>query len=43
MGIMILIWGISIPYVYYDFAPDPRLVRLYWTMVRVIHMTPLCR
>lgn len=43
MGIVILIWGSLIPSVYYGFAPDPRLIRLYWTMVRTVNMTPLCR
>lgn len=33
MGIVILIWGSFIPSVYYGFAPDPRLIRLYWTMI----------
>ena len=43
MGIVILIWGSFIPSVHYGFAPDRRLIRLYWTMVRTIHLMPLCQ
>jgi hypothetical protein len=37
MDIVILIWGSFIPSVYYGFDPDPKLIRLYWTMVRTIN------
>lgn len=40
MGIIILIWGSFIPSVYYGFNSDPRLTKLYWTMVRATILIP---
>lgn len=34
MGIVVLIWGSFVPSIYYGFSGEPRLVRVYWTMVR---------
>lgn len=33
IGIIFLIWGSFIPAIYYGFSAEPKLVRLYWTMV----------
>ena len=33
MGIVMLIWGSFIPSIYYGFSAEPKLIRLYWTMV----------
>ena len=32
-GIAIMIWGSFVPSVYYGFWCDPKLVKLYWSMV----------
>ena len=33
LGVVLLMWGSTIPTVYYGFYCDPRLQKLYWTMV----------
>ena len=33
IGIVVLIWGSFIPSIYYGFSAEPKLIRLYWTMV----------
>lgn len=34
MGIVFLIWGSFIPSIFYGFSKEPKLIRLYWSMVR---------
>ncbi|GAB7350265.1 hypothetical protein MBLNU459_g0910t1 [Dothideomycetes sp. NU459] len=34
LGIVVLMWGASIPTIYFGFWCDPRLQRFYWIMVR---------
>jgi adiponectin receptor len=34
-GIVFLIWGSFIPSIYYGYGEDPKLITLYWTMVRL--------
>ncbi|KAI5361007.1 hypothetical protein Slin14017_G091820 [Septoria linicola] len=36
IGIIFLIWGSFIPSIYYGFAAEPRLVRVYWSMITTI-------
>jgi adiponectin receptor len=36
LGIVILIWGSTIPYIYYGFACSPSLQRMYWAVVSVL-------
>jgi adiponectin receptor len=36
VGIVVLIWGSFVPSIYYGFSAEPGLVRLYWTMVRLL-------
>ncbi len=36
IGIVVLIWGSFVPSIYYGFSAEPGLVRLYWTMVRLL-------
>lgn len=36
MGIVFLIWGSFIPSIYYGFAAEPRLIRVYWSMITTI-------
>lgn len=36
MGIIFLIWGSFIPSIYYGFSAEPKLVRLYWSMVSAL-------
>lgn len=38
IGIVCLIWGSFIPCIYYGFIAEPGLIRLYWTMVRTLHL-----
>ena len=35
VGIVFLIWGSFVPSIYYGFSAEPRLMRTYWTMVRM--------
>lgn len=35
IGIVVLIWGSFVPSIYYGFAAEPGLRRLYWSMVSV--------
>ena len=37
LGVVILMWGSTIPSVYYGYYCDPTLQKLYWTMVDVPH------
>lgn len=37
MGIIFLIWGSFIPSIYYGFSVEPKLVRVYWSMVSSMH------
>ena len=37
IGIVVLIWGSFVPSIYYGFSAEPGLVRLYWTMVRLLY------
>lgn len=34
IGIVVLIWGSFISSIYYGFSQEPRLVRVYWSMVK---------
>ncbi|KAI7213727.1 HlyIII-domain-containing protein [Hortaea werneckii] len=36
IGIVFLIWGSFIPSIYYGFATEPTLIRLYWTQITTI-------
>ncbi|PVH88757.1 Hly-III related protein [Cadophora sp. DSE1049] len=36
LGIVILMWGSTIPSVYYGFYCDPKLQKLYWSVVTII-------
>lgn len=36
IGIIFLIWGSFIPSIFYGFAAEPGLVRVYWSMVRAL-------
>ncbi len=44
LGIVILMWGASIPTVYYGFSCDPSLRLIYWTTVGTpeVHDARLC-
>jgi len=33
MGVVVLMWGSTIPSVYYGFYCDPELQKLYWSVV----------
>lgn len=36
IGIVVLIWGSFIPAIYYGFSLEPKLIRLYWSMITTI-------
>lgn len=36
IGIVVLIWGSFIPAIYYGFSHQPKLVRVYWSMITTI-------
>jgi hypothetical protein len=42
LGVVILMWGATIPSIYYGFYGQPLLQRLYWTVVSVADKRVMC-
>ena len=42
VGVVVLIWGATVPTVYYGFCDNPQLQKLYWTIVSIHDLLAPC-